>query len=85
MILGSWEQVVDGVEFEPHSFRGHGWLYSHSTDDKDTIDSLLDKGCHEIPEGTQKKNGSIILKSSNARGAGQRQPPRRRGCCGRSG
>lgn len=83
MILGSYEMVNDGIEFEPFAFRGHGWLYSHETDDQTMIDKLLAKpAVHQIPEGSQKKNvGSIIFKPTGNTNSNPR-PARKRGCCG---
>lgn len=77
-MLGSYKINLLGVEFVPHSFRGHGWLYSHVPKDSSEEKSLIDAGAFKLPAEQKKNTGTIILRSNTR----ARKPPTKRKCCG---
>jgi hypothetical protein len=77
--LGSWKQEVNGTSFTPYSFRGHGWLYSHTPETPEEEQKLIDAGAFKI-EGQKKNGGTIVFKSRREPAATAKRSKK---CCGR--
>tara|TARA_R100000458_G_scaffold44716_1_gene42800 strand:- start:415 stop:669 length:255 start_codon:yes stop_codon:yes gene_type:complete len=82
MILASYNLQVGGIEFSPHTFKGHGWLYSYETVDEEEIKKLTAAGAFELKDAQKKNGGTILFRKQN--GDKRKPPAKRRGCCGRS-
>jgi len=80
-LLGAYKQKLEGIEFTPHTFRGHGWLYSHEPNDKAEEKTLIKAGAFKIAPTEKKKPGTIILRSPKSTASRRK----RRGCCGSGG